>query len=344
MRKGCACGRGTPPAFGRPMNNDFDLFLRNAKNKGDLKYTENFSLSSVSSAGTGGKARLFVTPYSVKSLTDTLGAARKSGIYFTVVGNASNVLFSDSGFNGAVISTAELNGICLDGGEIYAECGAMLPRLSRFALENSLSGLEGLVSVPGTVGGALVSNAGAFGNEISDTLLSFSVYLPEGGRTEERTKEGYPFSYRESRATEGNAVILSAKFAPKAGVKSEIYAKMTESIERRRVTQPIGVKSVGSFFKRPSTESLCDVPEKYRGRSAGELIELCGLKGKMVGGAAVSEKHAGFLVNAGNATSRDFLALAEIIKDRVFEGTGVLLTEECRIIPSDGYERREGNI
>lgn len=323
------------------MNNGFSLFLKDAQEKGNLKYAENFSLSAVSSLGTGGNASFFVTPRSVRSLTDTLRAAKRCGMYFTVIGNASNVLFSDRGFNGAVISTAEINGICLDGGKIYAECGVMLPRLCRFALENEYSGFEGLASVPGTVGGALISNAGAFGNEIADTLDTFSVYIPEKDVTESRTPSSYPFSYRSSHASDGGAVVLSAVFAPRVGKKSEIYAEMAENIERRRRTQPLGVKSVGSFFKRPITEPSSDVPEKYQGRSAGELIDICGLKGKRIGGAAVSEKHAGFLVNTGNATTEDFLALAEMIKKTVFERTGVLLTEECRCVPSDGYDRRD---
>lgn len=313
--------------------NKFSLFLKDAQNKGILNYTENTPLSSVSSMGTGGKATFFVTPNTATALIDTVRSAESSGIYYTVIGNATNLLFSDLGFHGAVISTKRINTLCLNNGLIFAECGTPLPRLSHFALENAFSGFEGLVSIPATVGGALVSNAGAFGNEISDNLVSFSVYLPKTDAVEERTPKDFPFSYRKSHATDGGGIILSACFSKNNGDRGEISAKMVQNRERRRRSQPTGVKSVGSFFKKPDYIGINkDVSTMYYGKSAGELIELCGLKGKTVGGAAVSEKHAGFIINKNSATTNDVKKLACEVKLTVLQKTGVILTEECVIV------------
>lgn len=318
------------------MNNNFLSFVKDAQNKGDLKYLENHPLSSVSSMGTGGKARFFVTPHTAGTLIETLKAAEKSSISYALIGNATNVLFSDDGFDGAVISTKRINGIYLKDGMIYVESGTSLPALSGFALENGFSGFEGLVSIPATVGGALTSNAGAFGCEIADRLVSFSVYIPSKDRIEVRTPKSHPFSYRKSSATDGGAVILSASFSADVGDRDEIFAKMMQNKEKRKLTQPIGVKSVGSFFKRPSyTEENKAVSVAYYGKSAGELIDLCGLKGKRAGGAEVSKKHAGFIINSGNATTGDVLALANEVKKAVFEKTGVKLCEECVKIEAD---------
>ncbi len=316
------------------MKKDFSLFLKDAQNKGFLKYLENLSLSSVSSIGTGGEARFFVTPYTADALIKTVETAKKRGIRFTVIGSATNILFSDEGFDGAVISTKKMSVASVRNGLIYADCGTPLPALSGLALENSFTGFEGLVSIPATVGGALASNAGAFGNEIADNLISFSVFLPESGKLETRLPRDFPFSYRQSHATDGGAIILSAVFEGKAGVPSEISAKMSKNREKRKAAQPTGVKSVGSFFKKPDYAVLNkNVPLPYYGKSAGELIDICGLKGVSVGGACVSEKHAGFLINRGGATTADFLKLSSEIKRTVFEKTGVLLTEECVRLP-----------
>ncbi len=315
------------------MKKDFSSFLTDAQNKGCLNCIENHRLSSVSSIGTGGTARFFVTPYTADALIKTVGAAKKSDISFAVIGNATNILFPDGGFDGAIISTKKISDVSVKNGLIYADCGAPLPSLSRIALENGFGGFEGLISIPATVGGALISNAGAYGCEISDNLISFSVYIPESGRLEARLPKDFPFSYRESRAADGGAIILSAVFKGKTAPKSEISKKMSENKEKRKKSQPLGVKSVGSFFKKPDYVTLNkSISPPYLGKSAGELIDLCGLKGLAVGGACVSEKHAGFLINRGNATTSDFLKLSRMIKDTVFEKTGVRLTEECIIM------------
>lgn len=280
--------------------------------------------------GTGGEASFYVTPFNTDALIETVDAAEKCGLYYTVIGNATNLIFSDEGFDGAVISTKRLSAVAVDGRLLHAECGSSLPALSATALSRSLTGLEGLVSIPGSVGGALVSNAGAFGNEISDGLLYFSVYLPKTGVFEIRTPRTHPFSYRKSHATDGGAIILSATFSLTLSDKTEIAEKMRKNVEKRRLSQPIGVKSVGSFFKKPdyADPSRSAYPE-YSGKSAGELIDLCGLKGKRIGDAAVSEKHAGFLVNLGKAKAEDILRLAAEVKAEVLQRTGVTLTEEC---------------
>ncbi len=315
------------------MKKDFSLFLKDAQNKGCLNYLENLRLSSVSSIGTGGDARFFVTPYTADALINTVKAAKSDGVRYTVIGNATNILFPDEGLDGAVISTRKMNRVSVKDGFILADCGVSLPKLSSLALESSFTGFEGLVSIPATVGGALVTNAGAYGCEIANSLVSFSVFIPESGEVKTRLPRDYPFSYRLSHATDGGAIILSATFKGKPGTYSEISAKMSKNKEKRKLSQPIGVKSVGSFFKKPDYVTLNkNVSPDYFGKSAGELIDFCGLKGLSVGGACVSEKHAGFLVNIGNAATADFLQLSKIIKHMVFEKTGVRLTEECVII------------
>jgi UDP-N-acetylmuramate dehydrogenase len=276
-----------------------------------------------------------VLPKSIEALISVIKKAESLGIGYAVIGNATNIIFSDSGFDGAIISTRLINRINMQSKNIIcAECGATLPRLSYFAAENSFGGFEGLCSIPATVGGAISLNAGAFGNEISDRLISFKVYIPRKDRVEIRDTLKYQFSYRKSRATDGGAIILSALFEAIPADKSEILQRISKNKEKRRLSQPTGVKSVGSYFKKPDYSVQKDVSPLYYGKSAGELIELCGLKGFSVGGASVSQKHANFLINTdGKASSDDIFLLAETVKRVVLERTGVKLFEEAERLP-----------
>lgn len=317
------------------MIETFCVFLQDFQDKGLLKYNKSFRLSDLSSIGTGGRAQIFVLPKSTEALISVIKKAESLGIGYSVIGNATNIIFSDSGFDGAIISTKLINRINMQIKDvIYAECGVSLPRLSSFAAEHSFGGFEGLCSVPATVGGAISLNAGAFGNEISDRLISFKVYIPREDRVETRDKLKYQFSYRKSQATDGGAIILSALFEAIPADKSEILQRISKNREKRKLSQPTGVKSVGSYFKKPDYSVQKDVSPLYYGKSAGELIELCGLKGFSVGGASVSQKHANFLINTdGKASSEDVFLLAETVKRVVFERTGIKLFEEAERLP-----------
>ncbi len=303
------------------MNSLFEQYLKDSQSKGSLKYTKDRPLSAVSTFGIGGNAAFFVVPRNITSLKELLKLLWDLKERYIVIGNASNLLFSDSGFDGAVISTKSLCSLIDDCGMLTAECGVTLPQLTQYCAEVGYAGFEGLCSIPATVGGAIKMNAGAFGCEISDRLISVSVYSPESDKTVIKNREKCGFSYRHSSAVGGNEIILEARFAPETGKSADILAKMDINRQKRIKNQPTGVRSAGSYFKKPNAE-----------KSAGELIEICGLKGKRIGGAAVSEKHGNFIINEKSARAKDVLALAETIKETVFKKTGVLLSEEVLYI------------
>lgn len=302
------------------MNSLFEQYLKDAQSKGRLNYVKDRPLSAVSTFGIGGKAAFFVVPTDIPSVKEVLRVLYELKERYLVIGNASNLLFSDCGFEGAVISTKSLCSLSEENGVITAECGVMLPILCNYAAKNGLSGFEGLCSVPATVGGALRMNAGAFGCEISDKVVSISVYSPESNKTVTKIKDECGFSYRHSVAAGENEIILEARFIPETGKTADIIAKMDINRQARLKSQPSG-KSAGSYFKKPNAQ-----------KSAGELIELCGLKGKRIGGAAVSEKHGNFIINEGSARAKDVLALAKLVKETVFQKTGIPLSEEVLYI------------
>lgn len=328
------------------MNALFMQFLKEMQNKGRLKFYENHSLSLVSTFGIGGRARVFVVPFDTEALCLVINLARKNGRYL-VIGNASNLLFDDRGYAGTVISTVKIREISVKSHPItvtdsrvfekinakallYASCGCMLPLLSATALNHGFTGFEGLCSIPATVGGAVRSNAGAFGTEISDTLVACEMFYPSNGKIELVFPDRSAFSYRKSTVCSGGGIVLSAYFVAKEGEKENIKSRMDRVKTLRASSQPIAVKSAGSYFKRP--DERCGKMQ-YRGKSAGELIDRCGLKGLSVGGASVSSKHANFIVNeSGNASANNVLALAKKIKSRVFAITGIRLSEEVEYV------------
>ena len=303
------------------MNSLFEQYLKDAQGKGCLKYVKDRPLSAVSTFGIGGNAAFFVVPRNIPSLKEILRILYEQKERYIVIGNASNLLFSDYGFDGAVISTKSLCSLREENGALIAECGVTLPRLSGYCAERGFAGFEGLCSIPATVGGAVRMNAGAFGCEISDKLIYVSVYSPESDKTVTKNKENCGFSYRHSLAAGENEVILEARFIPETGKTADILAKMDINRQKRAQNQPTGVRSAGSYFKKPKSE-----------KSAGELIELCGLKGKRIGGAAISEKHGNFIINEKSARAKDVLALAKLVKETVFQKTGIILSEEVLYI------------
>ncbi len=275
----------------------------------------NEALAKYSSFRTGGNTDVLLFPESIEELI----AAKRENPSFPVLGNMSNTLVLDGGIPGGVIVTTKMNGISVSGNTVEAMAGATLSAVACASRDNSLTGGEFLFGIPGTVGGGVFMNAGAYGDEISYVINSASV-LVDGSKVTTLTKDELQLGYRTSRLQRENIVLLSARFAFTPGNREEISAKMNELMNKRTTSQPLDKPSCGSTFKRPE------------GHFAGKLIADCGLKGVSVGGAQVSEKHAGFIINKGGATSRDILDLIALVKKTVLEQTGVTLNEEIRII------------
>ena len=280
---------------------------------------ENINLAPFCSMKAGGNAKYLVVPKNETELIDAVRYFNDKNDKYIVVGNCSNLLFPDSGYDGAVIITSSMRGITIDSGIITAYCGETLSTLARFACENSLTGLEFCYGIPGTVGGGVYMNAGAYGGELSQRFVKGRFLSENGGIIEIEAKD-MAFGYRTSRMNSENVVLISASFNAENGNKDEIRARMDELMAKRKASQPLEYPSCGSAFKRPT------------GHYAGALIEQCGLKGISVGGAEVSEKHAGFIINKNKATATDVIDLLKLVADTVFEKTGVRLEPEIRII------------
>ncbi len=288
----------------------------------DIKceYLTDALLKDYTSFKIGGKADLTVFPDTVDKLKNVSYFAKANGIKILVIGKGSNLLISDDGFKGIVINTCRLDEIKLiDETTIYCQSGVSLSKLCRFALDNSLTGLEFAFGIPGTAGGAAYMNAGAYGGEMKDVLVSCE-HISSDGEISEYSRDELDLSYRHSAYSDSDLIVISLTLKLRKGNSEEIKAKMDELMAKRRDKQPLEFPSAGSTFKRPE------------GYFAGALIEQCGLKGYSVGGAQVSEKHAGFVVNKGGATSEDVVSLIEHCQKTVFENTGVLIEPEVKII------------
>ncbi|WP_283608723.1 UDP-N-acetylmuramate dehydrogenase [Faecalispora anaeroviscerum] len=266
----------------------------------------------------GGPADLFVSAGSRECLQRMARHANELEIPYLVVGNGSNLLVSDEGIRGMVMAlTGEFNEMTLtQSQQVRCGAGAPLSALCTFALNHSLSGAEFLWGIPGTAGGAAFMNAGAYGGEMKDILFSCE-HMTHDGEFGTLTGAELELSYRHSAYSHNRSAILFLNLQLCAGAQEEIRAKMNDLIGRRRSKQPLELPSAGSVFKRP--------PDHF----AGTLIEQCGLKGQSVGGAAVSSKHAGFIVNQGDATCEDVLRLISVIQSTVLKQTGIEL--ECEI-------------
>ena len=281
---------------------------------------ENTPLSKICTFRIGGRAELVLSPESEEELITCIRKLRKHHIPSLTVGTASNLLFDDKGFNGAVIRTHKLKSVTVRNGILTAEAGVTLPKLCRIAAENSMGGLHGLCGIPGTVGGSIITAAGAFGCNIYDHVTEIKAYLPSEDKVKILNFTATDFSYRKSPEILKDTVILHVSLAPTTEARSEIEAKITVCTEKRRATQPHGIPSAGSYFRRPENAP-----------PAALLIDRAGVKGMRVGGAAVSEKHAGFVVNLGEATAKDVKELLCQVSDKVFEHTGIRLEPEVRI-------------
>ena len=284
------------------------------------EYNENTLLSSCTSFKIGGKADLFVQPDSVEKLTAVVSECKKIGAKILILGKGSNLLVSDEGFRGVVISTSKLDKIeLIDETTVYCQSGVTLSKLCRFALDNSLTGLEFAYGIPGSAGGAAYMNAGAYGGEMKDVLFKCD-HLSADGVISSYSDSELELSYRHSVFSKSDKIITALYLKLRKGDKDEIKAKMDELMGKRRDKQPLEYPSAGSTFKRPE------------GYFAGALVEECGLKGFTVGGAQVSEKHAGFVINIGGATACDVLGVIEHCKKTVYESKGVMLEPEVEII------------
>ena len=268
----------------------------------------------------GGKADAFWTPADTDELIAGLKLLKNAGTAVTILGNGSNVLVRDKGIRGCVVSlAAPMSEIVIDGTVMTAGAGAILGAVSNKAAEAGLTGLEFAVGIPGSIGGAVYMNAGAYGGEIKDVLESVSALLPDG-ELREFSADEFDFGYRHSVFQENGAVIIAAKFRLAYGEREASRKQMNDIQSKRREKQPLEFPSAGSTFKRPP------------GYFAGTLIDHTGLKGYTVGGAQVSEKHAGFVVNKGGATAADVLQLMKDVSDRIYSVHGVHLEPEVKII------------
>ena len=284
---------------------------------------ENVPLSKKTSFKIGGPADVGIYPESVEDFAFTLEALKKSEIPFYVFGRGSNLLVSDLGYRGAAVFCEGLDKSEFSENGVIVEAGVGLTALSRQAAALGLAGLEFACGIPGSVGGAVVMNAGAYGGEISDVLLSCTCYC-EGCGIVTYNKDEAELSYRHSRFQDSGEIVLSTELSLKKDEAREIMSRCEELLLCRRDKQPLEYPSAGSAFKRPE------------GYFAAKLIEDAGLKGFGIGGAQVSEKHSGFVINRGGATCSDVLALMDSVRKTVFERFGVLLEAEVRYLSEKG--------
>ncbi len=280
----------------------------------------NHILAPNTSMKIGGACDLFIKVTNETALAETVKLCRDEKIPFLILGKGSNLLISTNGYHGCVIALSQEPCVSVEGQKITAWAGTPLSAVCLEALNSSLTGMECLYGIPGSAGGALFMNAGAYGGEMRDVVCSCR-YIDEKGEINEMPAEEMQLSYRSSVFSKKNYIVSSVSFRLEKGDKTAIKARMDELMQRRRDKQPLEYPSCGSTFKRPE------------GYFAAALIEECGLKGFSVGGAQVSEKHSGFVINRGGATFEDVMAVVEHIKKVVLEKKGVEL--ECEMIVID---------
>lgn len=285
----------------------------------EITILKNEPLNKYTFTKTGGPADFLAFPKSVAEVQALIHECRQNNLPWMVLGNASNLIVRDGGIRGLVIMLEKLNHIEVKGNQITSQAGAKLIDTTYVALEHHLTGFEFACGIPGSIGGAIFMNAGAYGGEIKDVFVSCEVLYPDGQIKTLSAKE-MAFSYRHSAIQKQHCIVLSATFALQAGNYAEIKAKMDELTHLRASKQPLEYPSCGSVFKRPV------------GHYTGPLIEQAGLKGMTIGGAQVSEKHAGFIVNINHATATDYVNLIQYIQKVIKEKFDVTLETEVRII------------
>lgn len=289
-------------------------FLR----KVNIQFMKNVKLKDHTTLGIGGSVPYFIKPQSIGGLQDLKGYLEENEIDWKVIGSGSNLLINDKELGFVVISLESMKGIyAMDEGSIIVDAGVKLSHLCNYSLNEALSGVEFLIGIPGTIGGAVKQNAGAYRKEIKN-IISKAIVLGEENNIKSIDKDQLGFSYRRSKF-EGNEIIISAGLKLDKGDRKEIRAIMEKYQQDRYQSQPINERSAGCIFKNPA------------GNYAGRLIEEVGLKGLQYGGAVVSEKHANFIVNRGDATFRDVMNLIEGIREKVYSAFGIYLEMEVEI-------------
>lgn len=279
---------------------------------------ENEPMKAHTTFRVGGPADYFVCPKCNSEVKEVIELCQAEGMPYYILGNGSNLLVGDAGFRGVVIQIyKEMNDVQVQGEHVYVEAGALLSRIGSVALEAELTGFEFAAGIPGTVGGAVVMNAGAYGGEMKDVLESVTVLTPEG-EVKELSNADLELGYRTSIIAKKDYVVLSAIIKLNYGNKEAIREKMNELKVQRTTKQPLEYPSAGSTFKRPE------------GYFAGKLIQDAGLRGFQVGGAQVSEKHCGFVINKDGATAADIVELMDKVREIVLEKFGVELEPEVK--------------
>ena len=294
--------------------------LKTFLTENNISFLENESLKKHTTFKVGGEAKILAMPSNTQQVVALLDFVRKNDIRYYVIGRGSNVIFKDNGFDGVVIKTVNMQTVqYLDETTVYAGAGVPLNVLCKSLQEHSLEGLEFCYGIPGNVGGGLYMNAGAYGGEICNAVYQVE-YIDENLNVQTINVDECGFGYRHSVFQNKEWFITGCTFKLKIGDKDKILAFMEDIMQRRIDKQPLDKPSAGSSFKRPV------------GYFAAALIEQCGLKGCSVGGAQVSEKHSGFIINKGYATCSDIVALAEHVEKVVFEQTGVAIEKEMIIV------------
>lgn len=302
----------------KSLRNEKLKILADICGKYNVKPEYNVPMSEYTTFRIGGKAEMLVSANCEQLIGELVIAAMAEQIRYTVLGRGSNVLVSDKGIDGIVIIIGkDFADVSVNGNMITAKSGATLLQVCKAALENSLTGMEFAYGIPGTVGGALVMNAGAFGGEMADVVFACK-YLDEAMDTISADVSELCLSYRHSLFTVEPYIVTEVTFLLKEGEKSEIENKMNEILNKRKLKQPLEFASAGSTFKRPENNY------------ASKLIEESGLKGFSIGGAQVSEKHSGFVINRNNASFSDVCAVVDFVKTEVLKKTGIKL--ECEIL------------
>jgi len=278
-------------------------------------------MSQYTSFKAGGKADALIIPGDLNELREALVKLSKSGAGYMVMGNGSNILVSDSGYSGTIVKIGEpFSHITIDGEELTAGGGTLMSSVAKAAMEAGLAGFEFASGIPGSIGGAVFMNAGAYENEMKNIIKYVNMISKDGSREFTMSADEMKFAYRYSILHDTGDIVTSVTLKLDKGSTGEIKEKTRELMELRNKKQPVSLPSAGSFFKRPP------------GNFAGKLIQDAGLKGLSVGGAKVSELHAGFIVNDKNATATDIIDLMHLVQHTVYDKFGVNLEPEVRII------------
>ncbi len=301
------------------LNKVFQKF-KNASFKGKIKLNEN--LSKYTTFKIGGIGDLLVFPKNKEDLIITFTIVKELDLPITFLGNGSNVLVKDGGIRGVILISTKLNNLKVNNKIITAECGVKLPKLARFAADNSLSGLEFAAGIPGTVGGAVVINAGAHNGSIGNIVKKVKT-VNTNGLFKTYDNEEMKFGYRNSILKDSQIIVFEVEMELRQGNKDVIISKINELIQKRKKSQPLSYYNAGSIFKNT---------EYY---SAGYLIDKTGAKGLKCGSAQVSLKHANFIVNNDNANAKEVLQLINLVKEKVKKEFGITLKEEIKVLGED---------